>query len=329
MSNDAKAVVIRPLSADDLEAVIAIDMATTDISRRGYFEKRLSAATDRPKDYVYVGLQADGRLEGFAFAKLVNGEFGKPGASAALDSIAVAPAHGHKGYGHRLLDSVVEVLAGKGVTSLASQVDWSNGAMLGFFGGAGFELAPRLVLSRSTTAIPVQLAEDRVDDWDDEPDYSSPDGNDFSALSRDRVPVRTMTQGDLRKMISIDKENTGTDRSDYYNRKQHESLHETGVRVSLVAELEDYPVGFIMARVDFGEFGHTSAEAEMDTLGVDPGYQGQGVGRALMAQLIASLAVLRVDTVRTEIDWNDVGLIAYLDACGFVPAQRVTLVRHL
>ncbi len=93
--------------------------------------------------------------------------------------------------------------------------------------------------------------------------------------------------------------------------------------------MDDYPVGFIMARVDFGAFGRTSTEAEMDTLGVDPGYRGQGVGRALMAQMIANLAVLRVDTIRTEIDWNDTGLITYLDAMGFGPAQRVVLVRAL
>jgi hypothetical protein len=64
---------------------------------------------------------------------------------------------------------------------------------------------------------------------------------------------------DLRKISAIDKANTGIDRSEYYTRRLHESLHESGVRVSLVAELEDYPVGFIMARVDFGEFGHTKA----------------------------------------------------------------------
>ncbi len=329
MTQDPKAAEIRPLGAADLEPVIAIDTDVTGISRRGWFEKRLDAATERPRDYVYVGLQAGDQLVGFAFAKLVNGEFGKPGASASLDAIGVDPAHGHKGYGHLLLEAVANILADKGVAALTCQVDWSNGAMLGFFGGSGFELAPRLILTRSTEAIAPQLAEDRLDDWDDEPDYSSPDGDDASALSNDQVPVRTMKQSDLRKIVSIDKAGTGQDRSEYYERKQYESLHETGVRVSLVAELEEYPVGFIMARVDFGEFGHTSSEAAMDAFGVDPGYQGQGVGRALMSQLVASLAALQVETVRTEVDWNDVGVISFLEANGFTPAQRVTLVRNL
>jgi ribosomal protein S18 acetylase RimI-like enzyme len=320
---------IRPLVATDLEAVIRIDMASTGISRRGYFEKRLVAATDRPGDYVYVGLLSDGKLSGFTFAKLVNGEFGKPGASASLDAISVDPDHIGKQYGQQLLDRVEQVLAAKGVETLTSQFDWSHRAMLGFFSGAGYHLSPRVVLMRSTKAIAPKLEEDRDDLWDDEPDYSDPGSDDFSALSHDRVPVRTMLESDLRKIISIDKAGTGTNRSEYYQRKQHEALHQTGIRVSLVAEQDDFPVGFIMARVDFGEFGHASAEAEMDAIGVDPGYKGRGVGQALMAQLIASLGVLNVDSVRTEIDWNDVDLITYFSAAGFVPAQRVTLQRSL
>ncbi len=320
---------IKPLAAADLETVIKIDMATSGISRRGYFEKRLAAATDRPRDFVYVGLRSGGQLLGFAFAKLVNGEFGQPGASAALDAIGVDPGHTGHGYGHQLLDRVEQVLVAMGVETLTSQAEWSNNAMLRFFASARFDLSPRLVLIRSTDAIAPKLDEDRDDIWDDEPDYSSPGGDDSSALSNDRVPVRTLRETDLRKIISIDRAATGIDRGQYYQRKQYESLHQTGIRVSLVAEQDAYPVGFIMARVDFGEFGHASAEAEMDTIGVDPGYQGRGVGQALMAQLIASLAILKVESVRTEIDWNDTGLITYFSAAGFVPAQRVTLVRKL
>lgn len=329
MNNDHHPAKIRPLTATDLEAVISIDTGITGVSRRGYFEKRLVAATDRPRDYVYVGLQAGERLVGYVLAKLVNGEFGKPGASASLDAIGVDRGHSRKGYGHQLLQAVGQILAAKGVQTLTSQVDWSNSAMLGFFNGAGFELAPRLVLVRTTQEIPPQLNEERGEIWDDEPDYSSPEGDDFSALSRDTIPVRSMREGDLGKIISIDKAGTGTMRREYYQRKLHESLHQSGVRVSLVAEQDGFPVGFIMARVDSGEFGHTSPEAEMDTIAVDPGYRGQGVGQALMARLVANLAVLRVETLRTEIGWNDIDLIAYFNVTGFVPAQRIVLSRDL
>ena len=108
-----------------------------------------------------------------------------------------------------------------------------------------------------------------------------------------------------------------------------ENLHQSGVQASLVAEQDGYPVGFIMARVDFGEFGRTSAEAVMDALGVDPGYVGQGIGKALMAKLMANLGALEVETVRTQTDWDDTGLIGYFSTTGFSPAQRIVLGKTL
>lgn len=160
-------------------------------------------------------------------------------------------------------------------------------------------------------------------------DYSVPVEDDVHALHCDRIPVRSMKESDLGALIAIDRRVTGQDRTPYYQRKMEEVLRESGVRVSLVAEIDGHPVGFIMARVDFGEFGRTEPEAVMDTIGVDPDYGHRGVALALMSQLMANLATLRIDRVRTQLDWNDVTLIAFLDRCGFTPAQRIAFVREI
>ena len=83
-------------------------------------------------------------------------------------------------------------------------------------------------------------------------------------------------------------------------------------------------VGFIMARVDFGEFGRVEAVAVLDTIGVDPDYRDQGIGRALLSQLLINLMTLRVERLRTEVDWREGELLAYLDRCGFLPAQMLS-----
>ena len=90
------------------------------------------------------------------------------------------------------------------------------------------------------------------------PDYSDPSGDDFAALSRDRVPVRSMLEEDLPAIVGIDRKLTGRDRTAYYEHKLVEVMRESGVRVSLIAEVDGRPAGFVMARVDFGEFGHTN-----------------------------------------------------------------------
>lgn len=320
---------IRPLTADDLQAVIDIDRNLTGNSRRGFFQKRLNAALEQAGSYVYVGLQDEGKLAGYALAKMVDGEFGKPGARASLDSIGVDPAHQGKGAGHRLLEAVEEILVHKGVYELNSQVDWSDQALVGFLAEADFSLAGRVVLSRDTGELPELQPTDNSAVDPVEIDHSAPEGDDADALSRDKVPVRSMTEHDIDAIISIDRKTSGRDRSAYYRRKQHEVLHQSGVRVSLIAEDDGFPVGFIMARVDFGEFGRTSRGAVMDAIGVNPAFQGHGIGQALMSQLMANLSVLQVDYVRTELDWNHTALISYLDSVGFTLAQTVVLNRTL
>lgn len=153
--------------------------------------------------------------------------------------------------------------------------------------------------------------------------YGAPPAPDFGLLARDRIPVRAMKESDLRALITIDRRITGSERAAYFERKFMEALHESDVRVSLVAEQDGRPVGFIMARVDFGEFGRFEPTAVMDTIGVDPDYRDRGVGRALLSQLLINLTTLRVERIRTEIEWRDRELLVFLDNCGFRPSQQL------
>lgn len=158
-------------------------------------------------------------------------------------------------------------------------------------------------------------------------DYSAPSGDDFAALERDRLPCRSLRPDDLAALVAIDRRITGRDRGPYYRRKMSEALEESGVRVSLVAEADGRVVGFVMARVDLGEFGQTEPEAVIDTIAVDPAYGHRKVGTALVSQLLANLAALRVERVRTELPWGNFGLIAFLARCGFIPSPRLAFSR--
>jgi ribosomal protein S18 acetylase RimI-like enzyme len=156
-----------------------------------------------------------------------------------------------------------------------------------------------------------------------EVNYGGQAAADFGPLARDKIPVRSMAAGDVRALATIDRRITGRERSAYFQRKLTDALTESDVRVSLVAELDGVPIGFIMARVDLGEYGRVETTAVIDTIGVDPDYRKRGVGRALISQLLANLGTLRVEKLRTEVDWRDRDLLAYLDRCGFRPSQRL------
>ena len=154
-------------------------------------------------------------------------------------------------------------------------------------------------------------------DVDDGPD-------EHETLARDEVLVRSLQESDLGRVVRIDERITGRNRLAYYERKFAEALRESGVRVSLVAETDELVTGFVMARVDYGEFGLAEATATLDTIGVDPTASGARIGQALVSQLLVNLSGLRVETVRTEVRWCDLELLGFLMRCGFTPAQRLS-----
>ncbi len=155
------------------------------------------------------------------------------------------------------------------------------------------------------------------------------DNDEMDAPARDHIPTRSLQKDDLRQVVRIDERTTGMNRQDYYERIFEEVLDESGIRVSLVAEIDDHVAGFIMARVDYGEFGRTDPTAVIDIFGVDPRYQGEGVGSALMSQLVTNLTGLRIEATRTNVEWNDFQVLAYLEACGFKTSQRLVFAKKL
>ena len=160
-------------------------------------------------------------------------------------------------------------------------------------------------------------------------DFSAAISDDPDAPAHDRIPVRSMQPNDLPAIIRIDRRITGHERGAYYARKLDEAMSESAVRVSLVADVDGQVAGFIMARVDFGEFGHTEPEAVMDTIAVDPACAHTGVASALLSQLLTNLNGLRVERVRTKVAWNQFDLLGFLDRQGFRPGQRLALRREL
>jgi ribosomal protein S18 acetylase RimI-like enzyme len=78
-----------------------------------------------------------------------------------------------------------------------------------------------------------------------------------------------------------------------------------------------------------GEFGRFEPTAVIDTIGVDPDYRDQGVGRALLSQILVNLGTLRIEHVQTEVDWRGRDLLAFLDRCGFRPSQELCFERAI
>ena len=140
-----------------------------------------------------------------------------------------------------------------------------------------------------------------------------------------KIVVRGLKPEDLESVVAVDAKATGRRREEYFKIKLKQNLAETGIKVSLAAEVDGTLRGFLLARVYYGEFGTLEPVAVLDTLGVHPLSRGMGVGAALMEQLLVNLAGLGVGTLRTEIAWEDALLLGFFHHQGFKPAPRLCL----
>jgi len=143
------------------------------------------------------------------------------------------------------------------------------------------------------------------------------------------IIIRNLRPEDLEKVIAVDAKIVGRRREEYFKAKLEQNLLETGVKVSLASEFEQCFVGFLLARVYYGEFGAPEPVAVLDTFGVHPEFKRRGIGTALMEQLAKNLRGLGVHSLHTEVSWDDPSLLVFFQQQGFRPAERFCLDLNL
>lgn len=287
---------VRPLAANDFDAVVALD----GHDRRGYFEKRLRAAVRQPRRHLQLAVIGADKLAGFALARKAGGEYGDPENAVVLESFAVDRMARERGVGRAMLAELERLARARSISVIATQASWRDHAIVAFLDATGFELAPRRILE-----MPVARFE--------------------AADDAERPPplVRNLREDDLAALVRID------GREEFLKAKLDEALHESAIQVSLVVEDDGFPVGFAMARVDFGDFGHLGATASLDTIGVDPRFARRGFATALLVQMIENLAALHVSRLETEVAPSAQELTAFLLRFGFAPSQRLAFRKSI
>jgi GNAT superfamily N-acetyltransferase len=142
-------VVVRPLEASDLDAIVAIDEKLSGHTRKDYWRRRLEIASLRPP-WMSVVAETDGRLVGFLFGWVGESEFGIAKPTGWIDLVGVDPAYRGRGVARALLDRFVE--SGRELRALArvaTLVDLGQGDVREFFLRRGFEPGRMVQLERA------------------------------------------------------------------------------------------------------------------------------------------------------------------------------------
>ena len=148
---------------------------------------------------------------------------------------------------------------------------------------------------------------------------------DFEDPARDLVLVRNLRESDLNAIVGIDALSAGRRREQFLRKKLDQAFTDTGIAVSLAAELDDHVVGFLLAKVYYGEFGVVEPAAVLDVVGVHPDYRGRHVAAALLDQLRTNLLGLGIPRLQTEVRWDNPDLVTFFQHEGFTIAQRMCL----
>lgn len=147
----------------------------------------------------------------------------------------------------------------------------------------------------------------------------------IDAPPRDAFEIRNLEPSDLDAMVAIDARNVGRRREEFFRLKLKQALADTGIAMSLAVVQDGALIGFALARVYYGEFGVTERVAVLDVIDVHPDFRGRGAGAALVDQLRTNLLALGIQTLQTEVSWEDQDLLSFFRRERFRVAQRLCL----
>jgi L-amino acid N-acyltransferase YncA len=141
--------------------------------------------------------------------------------------------------------------------------------------------------------------------------------------------IRPLRPSDLERVIAIDSAHVGEPRRRFFEKRlAHAKQHpEDFVHVGVVRK--GALVGFAFARVQRGEFGREQAAATLDVVGVEHDSREHGVGHALMDGLAEIMRQKGVQSLQSQADWTNHGLLRFFDSSGFRLAPRVVLERSV
>lgn len=149
------------------------------------------------------------------------------------------------------------------------------------------------------------------------------------------IEVRMLSIDDLDTILEIDEriKRAGnlddSERMEYLKETATFHIEQGDPLMNLGAELDGKLVGFVLAETGLWEFGSGKKTGWIKVLGVDPDYQGRGIGHKLGETLMRHFRRTGVKRVRTLVAWYEGDLLSYFKSLGFEILNMIPLERKL
>jgi ribosomal protein S18 acetylase RimI-like enzyme len=143
------------------------------------------------------------------------------------------------------------------------------------------------------------------------------------------IAIRPMEERDIPRAVEIESAILGAKRSTTLRGSLTAYLAKGERNASVVAETEGKVVGFLVGDIRAWDFGEDQEIGWIRIVGIDPAYQGHGVGKALGDALMRYFETRGITTVRTTVEWDSGDLIAYFRTLGFERSGFIGLEKRL
>ena len=120
------------------------------------------------------------------------------------------------------------------------------------------------------------------------------------------MKVRKFVPEDLKRVFEI--ENMSFDHS--YGINMFQQLYEMGIGF-LVAEKDDYVIGYVMFWIKYENQGH------IISIAVDKNYRRLGAGTQLLVKAISILSLLPIDAIYLEVKETNIGAVKFYEQFHF------------
>jgi ribosomal protein S18 acetylase RimI-like enzyme len=149
------------------------------------------------------------------------------------------------------------------------------------------------------------------------------------------VATRILSMDDLENILEIVRKiekmhgQTDSKRMDYLKETAIYHIQQGDPLMNLGAEIDGKLAGFVFAEARLWEFGLAEKAGWIKVLGIDPDYQGRGIGRKLGETLLVHFKRNKIRKVRTLVNWYDGELISYFKSLGFDILNMIPLEKEL
>ena len=146
---------------------------------------------------------------------------------------------------------------------------------------------------------------------------------------KNEISVRNLEKRDLQAIVNMEERQTGVARSDYWEKRLEISEAIRPHWASLVAEIDNRVVGFVLGRAGELEFGLPGTVAWIEIIGVDPAYRRRGIAQELVEQFAESAEDHGIKTIFTLVSNSQNEMQHFFSRLGFVHGKMLHYQKEL